>query len=68
MSGTVSPDDIDVREVRSHLPDRGVHRIHVYGGNIGRIDRHVFDPSTRARQNLSFRLRQHPLPGIFNHS
>lgn len=45
---TFRPDDGDVHVVENALADRPSISIHVYGGNIGRIRRHVFDPSTSA--------------------
>ena len=44
----VSPLVGDIHEVANDLPDRPSISIHVYGGNIGAIDRHVFDPTTGA--------------------
>jgi predicted metal-dependent enzyme (double-stranded beta helix superfamily) len=44
--GHVSPSTHDVHQVANAFPDRPSISIHVYGGNIGRISRHVFDPST----------------------
>lgn len=42
----VSPNLHDVHKVSNALADRASISIHVYGGNIGRIGRHVFDPQT----------------------
>ena len=42
----VSPNIGDVHEVSNDLSDRVSISIHVYGANIGRIQRHVFDPAT----------------------
>ncbi|MEY3740857.1 MAG: hypothetical protein RLZZ192_1533 [Pseudomonadota bacterium] len=44
--GSVSPSTHDVHEVANFYKDRTSISIHVYGGNIGRINRHVFDPLT----------------------
>lgn len=44
----VSPNLHDVHKVSNALADRPSISIHVYGGNIGRISRHVFDPQTSA--------------------
>lgn len=41
--GSVSPATHDVHEVANYYSDRTSISIHVYGGNIGRIHRHVFD-------------------------
>ncbi|BDX21693.1 hypothetical protein TUM22923_10140 [Polynucleobacter sp. TUM22923] len=41
---TVSPDTHDIHVVENHSSDQTSISIHVYGGNIGRIERSVFDP------------------------
>ena len=43
---TVSPNTHDVHVVANNLSDQTSISIHVYGGNIGRIKRAVFDPIT----------------------
>lgn len=42
----VSPQIGDTHLVRNAFADRVSISIHLYGGNIGRIDRHVFAPET----------------------
>ena len=42
----VSPATHDVHQVANYYADQTSVSIHVYGGNIGRISRHVFDPAT----------------------
>ena len=42
----VSPAAIDIHEVANALADQASVSIHVYGGNIGRIQRHVYDRET----------------------
>ncbi len=42
----VSPTIGDIHQVRNAHPDKTSVSIHLYGGNIGRIRRHVFDPLT----------------------
>ncbi len=44
--GSVSPATHDIHEVVNAYADQTSISIHVYGGNIGRINRHVFDIST----------------------
>ena len=44
----VSPARGDIHVVRNALPDQVSISIHLYGGNIGRIQRHVFAPDTGA--------------------
>lgn len=42
----VSPSIGDIHAISNGLPDASSISIHVYGGNIGRIRRAVFDPAT----------------------
>lgn len=49
---TVSPDTHDIHVVENHLPDQTSISIHVYGGNIGKIQRSVFDPATGAEKSF----------------
>lgn len=42
----VSPDIGDIHQVRNAFDDRVSISIHLYGGNIGQIERHVFAPDT----------------------
>lgn len=44
----VSPRVGDVHVVENAYPDRPSLSIHVYGADIGRTERHVFDPATGA--------------------
>jgi predicted metal-dependent enzyme (double-stranded beta helix superfamily) len=48
----VSPDLGDIHVVRNAFADRVSISIHLYGGNIGRIERHVFVPETGERKNF----------------
>lgn len=41
---SVSPSTHDIHEVSNNLEHETSISIHVYGGNIGKIQRHVFDP------------------------
>ncbi|QWE15886.1 hypothetical protein [Polynucleobacter sp. AP-Nino-20-G2] len=47
---TVSPDTHDIHVVANDLSDQTSISIHVYGGNIGRIERAVFDPASGAEK------------------
>ena len=47
---TVSPSTHDIHVVENHLVDQTSISIHVYGGNIGKIQRSVFDPVTGAEK------------------
>ncbi|MQY52384.1 cysteine dioxygenase [Rhodocyclus tenuis] len=46
----VSPGIGDVHSVANDLPDQSSISIHVYGRNIGRVHRHVFDEATGAEK------------------
>jgi predicted metal-dependent enzyme (double-stranded beta helix superfamily) len=46
MIEAVSPTIGDWHVVSNELPDRDSVSIHVYGGNIGAVRRHLFDPAT----------------------
>jgi predicted metal-dependent enzyme (double-stranded beta helix superfamily) len=48
----VSPTIGDVHRVANAYDDRVSVSIHLYGGNIGRIRRHVFDPETGAAKDF----------------
>lgn len=47
---SLSPDTGDIHRVSNVYDDRVSISIHVYGGNIGRISRHVFDAGTGMRK------------------
>lgn len=50
----VSPEVGDIHKVRNACPDQVSISVHIYGGNIGRIRRHVYDPeSGRPREFIS---------------
>ena len=49
---TVSPNTHDVHVVENHLTNQTSISIHVYGGNIGKIQRSVFDPITGAEKSF----------------
>ena len=48
MVQAVSPGLGDIHMVANGLPDRASISIHLYGGNIGTVRRHGFDPATGA--------------------
>lgn len=47
---SISPRTGDIHRVSNAFEDRVSISIHVYGGNIGRISRHVFDAETSTRK------------------
>jgi predicted metal-dependent enzyme (double-stranded beta helix superfamily) len=48
----VSPNIHDIHRVSNALTDRPSISIHVYGDNIGRVSRHVFDPAISVRSTF----------------
>lgn len=48
----VSPAVGDIHEVANGLSDRASISIHVYGANIGRVQRNVFDPQTGQKKSF----------------
>lgn len=49
---SISPRTGDIHRVSNTYEDRVSISVHVYGGNIGRISRHVFDPQTSMRKTF----------------
>ena len=62
----VSPAIGDIHRVRNALADRPSISIHVYGGNIGAIGRHVFDPESHDSRNFVSGYSSAPLPNIWD--
>lgn len=52
MVVAVSPSLGDIHTVANALPDRPSISIHLYGGNIGTIRRHSFDPATGGKADF----------------
>lgn len=46
MVESLSPSSRDIHRVSNAHQDRVSISVHVYGGNIGKISRHIFDPET----------------------
>ncbi|RCW68579.1 cysteine dioxygenase [Pseudorhodoferax soli] len=49
---SIAPSTGDIHRVSNLYEDRVSISIHVYGGNIGRISRHVFDAQTSTRKHF----------------
>lgn len=64
--GRVSPTIGDVHQVFNALADEVSISIHIYGGNIGRIERAVFDPDSGAARPFISRFANSELPNIWN--
>ena len=63
---SVSPATHDVHEVANFYADQTSISIHVYGGNIGRISRHVFDPATGAAKTFISGYNSEVVPNLWN--
>jgi 3-mercaptopropionate dioxygenase len=64
----VSPTVGDVHVVENALGDRASVSIHVYGGNIGAVQRHVFDPATGAAKPFISGYSRTTLPNFWDRS
>jgi predicted metal-dependent enzyme (double-stranded beta helix superfamily) len=63
---TVSPNTHDIHVVENNLSDQTSISIHVYGGNIGRIQRSVFDPITGAEKSFISGYANTIVPNLWN--
>lgn len=52
MVARLSPRDGDIHQVANAFDDRVSISIHVYGANIGKVSRNVFDPTTGAAKSF----------------
>ncbi len=62
----VSPSIGDVHEVANDLSDQVSISIHVYGRNIGRVQRHVFDPATGAAKSFVSGYASRVVPNLWS--
>ena len=62
----VSPTVGDIHEVSNAQQDKPSISIHVYGGNIGEVRRHVFDPQTGAPKDFISGYSSDVLPNIWS--
>ena len=60
------PDEDDIHVVRNAFPDRVSVSIHVYGGNIGAINRAVYDPISGVRKPFVSGYANDALPNLWN--
>jgi predicted metal-dependent enzyme (double-stranded beta helix superfamily) len=63
---TVSPNTHDIHVVENSLSDQTSISVHVYGGNIGRIHRSVFDPVTGAEKSFVSGYANKVVPNLWN--
>ena len=64
----ITPSTGDVHRVRNGDPDGVSISIHVYGGNIGGIRRHVFDPDTGAPKDFVSGYSSDHMPNLWDRS
>ncbi len=62
----VSPRVGDIHAVANALDDRASISIHVYGANIGRVRRHVFEPATGAARDFVSGYASDTLPNLWS--
>ncbi len=62
----VSPSIGDVHEVANDLDDQPSISIHVYGRNIGRVQRHVFDPLSGAEKSFVSGYASNVVPNLWS--
>jgi len=65
---TVSPTIGDVHVVANALADRASVSIHVYGGNIGAVRRHSFDPATGVAHDFVSGYSSAVVPNLWDRS
>ena len=66
QTAAVSPTIGDVHEVANDLADQPSISIHVYGRNIGRVHRHVFDPVTGAEKSFVSGYASDVVPNLWS--
>jgi predicted metal-dependent enzyme (double-stranded beta helix superfamily) len=66
QTNAVSPTIGDVHEVANDLADQPSISIHVYGANIGRVNRHVFDPATGTEKSFVSGYANDTVPNLWN--
>ena len=64
----VGADTYDIHVVENAVPDRPSISIHVYGGNIGAIQRSVFDPATGERKRFISGYDNAAVPNLWDRS
>ncbi len=64
----VTPGGQDIHVVENAYADRASISIHVYGGNIGAISRHVFNPGTSAPKRFISGYTNTVVPNLWDRS
>jgi predicted metal-dependent enzyme (double-stranded beta helix superfamily) len=66
QTAAVSPTVGDVHEVANDFADQVSISIHVYGRNIGRVQRHVFDPTSGAEKSFVSGYASDVVPNLWS--
>lgn len=64
----VSPTIGDIHIVKNAFDDKPSISIHVYGGNIGAVKRHVYDPQTGSVKNFVSGYSSPQIPNLWDRS
>ncbi|MFT5376317.1 MAG: putative metal-dependent enzyme (double-stranded beta helix superfamily) [Candidatus Latescibacterota bacterium] len=64
----VSPRIGDIHKVSNASADQGAISIHIYGANIGAVERHVYDESTAAKKPFVSGYSNEITPNIWDRS
>jgi predicted metal-dependent enzyme (double-stranded beta helix superfamily) len=64
----VTPNGQDIHVVHNAYADRASISIHVYGGNIGAVSRHVFNPGTSAPKRFISGYTNTVVPNLWDRS
>lgn len=64
----VSPRTGDIHQVANALADQSSISIHVYGGNIGAVARHVYDPATSVAKPFVSGYSSAQVPNLWDRS
>ena len=62
----LSPAEGDIHQVTNALSDGNSISIHVYGGNIGAVRRHRFDPATGAASQFVSGYTNQEVPNLWD--
>ncbi|HAP27479.1 MAG TPA: cysteine dioxygenase [Achromobacter sp.] len=64
----LSPAEGDIHQVSNAYPDRVSISVHLYGGNIGAVSRHVYDPATGVAKPFVSGYSSPSLPNLWDRS
>ncbi|KAG1194518.1 hypothetical protein G6F35_013385 [Rhizopus arrhizus] len=64
----LSPEEGDIHRVSNAFADRVSISVHLYGGNIGAVSRHVYDPQTGQPKPFVSGYSSPSLPNLWDRS